>query len=372
LKHPEIKWVVIFLAIFLLLYFLPTEFTEAPLGLGSGLAFLQEYAREHVLLCLLPALFIAGAITVLVRKESIIKYLGGEAHKALSYAAASVSGTVLAVCSCTVLPLFAGIRQRGAGLGPAVTFLFSGPAINIAAIFLTFSVLGYSIGLARIVAAIGIAVLVGVTMALLFREKPGEGAFINQDAGNYRASLLSSALLFASLLAILIVNALPVPLSAKYGLGALLMLCAVGVARYGLPSDTSRAWLAESWQFTKTLMPYLVIGVFVAGVVMAFLPETVITSLVGSNSLTANLFAAVFGAFMYFSTLTEVPILHALTTKGMAAGPALALLLAGPSLSLPNMLVIRRVLGTKKTAVYVVLVIIYSAAAGLFYGWLVG
>jgi len=358
---------IIIAVVFAAFYFMPqTSLIEA--AILAGFKLLHEYAQQHVLTCLVPAFFIAGAIGVFVKKEVILKYLGRDAKKYVSYSIASVSGAVLAVCSCTILPLFAGIRQRGAGLGPAVTFLFAGPAINIAAIFLTFSVLGFQIGIARVLSAIALSIVVGVSMALIFREKSGKGEFFTQGGKTTSVSGKVLLLFFGSMVMVLVVNGLPIDATIKYAAMGILALSTAVIALKKFSRDTSREWLKETWTFSKLLIPYLFIGVFIAGFIMPLLPQELIEGVVGSNTITGNLIASMFGAFMYFSTLTEIPILQALIAKGMASGPALALLLAGPSLSLPSMLVIRRVLGTKKTAVYVLLVIAYSAAAGLIFG----
>ncbi len=373
-KRPvqkELKTFILLIGLFLLFYFMPMESIPFTGAILSGLALLNEYAREHVLTCLVPAFFIAGAISVFVKKDIILKYLGRDAKKAVSYSLASVSGAILAVCSCTVLPLFAGIRKRGAGLGPATTFLFSGPAINIAAVFLTLSVLGLDIGLARIVSAVILAVLVGLTMQLIFREKTEEGGlFIEQtDRVSYGKATVSIFML--TMVAVLVVNGLQIDRSFKYLLMIVLIGLVAMIALTKFQKETNKEWLEETWSFAKILLPVLFIGVFVAGFIMPFLPQELIERMVGSNSITGNLIASVFGAFIYFSTLTEIPILQALMAKGMSEGPALALLLAGPSLSLPNMLVIRKILGNKKTAVYLLLVIFYSTIAGLIFGALV-
>lgn len=364
------EWKALALVIggFALFYFMPMDSALFTVAVLSGLELLNEYAREHVLTCLIPAFFIAGAISVFVRKDIIMRYLGSQAHRVVSYSLASVSGAVLAVCSCTILPIFAGIRKRGAGLGPAVTFLFSGPAINIAAMFLTVSVLGLKLGLGRIVAAIVLSVLVGLTMQAIFREKPEAGGLFVEEYDEVRTSSRVLVPLFAALVGVLVVNGLAIDPVLKYGLMAALVAVVAGIAILWLHRQTARQWLEETWGFTKTLLPLLFIGVFIAGFVMVFIPDSLVISLVGENSLRGNAVAAMFGAFMYFSTLTEIPILHALIGKGMADGPALALLLAGPSLSLPNMLVIRKVLGTGKTAVYVLLVVFYAALGSWIFG----
>jgi uncharacterized membrane protein YraQ (UPF0718 family) len=370
MMHKERKIFLLLLGLFLLFFFMPIESGLFSGAILSGFQLLHEYAREHVLTCLVPAFFIAGAISVFVQKEFVLRYLGGQAKKYISYSLASISGSILAVCSCTILPLFAGIRKRGAGLGPAITFLFSGPAINIAAMFLTISVLGAPIGLARIISAVSMSILVGISMQLIFREKPEAGEL---QIGKYQEVQMSKTVIgsfFIALIGILIVNGLQMDATIKWGLMILLALVTLGIAVFLFQKQTRTEWLKETWSFTKTLLPILFIGVFVAGFIMPFLPESLIVTLVGANSISANVVSAIFGAFMYFSTLTEIPILQALIAKGMHQGPALALLLAGPSLSLPNMLVIRKILGTSKTVVYVLLVILYSTIAGLLFGGL--
>jgi len=334
----------------------------------SAFDLLHNYARQHVLTCLVPALFIAGAIAVFIQKEKVMKYLGHEAKKYVSYGVASVSGAILAVCSCTILPLFAGIRKRGAGLGPAITFLFAGPAINIAAIFLTMSVLGIKIGLARIVSAILLSILVGLTMVLIFREKVEKEKLLIQETEESQLSNKILIAFFGLMVGVLVVNGLQIDKIIKYSLMGVFTLGVVALVLWKFRDHTAQKWLNETWNFSKMLLPLLFIGVFIAGFIMPLLPQTLIEGLVGQNTIFGNIVASVFGAFMYFSTLTEIPILQALMANGMASGPALALLLAGPSLSLPNMLVIRKVLGTKKTAVYVILVTLYSAIAGLIFG----
>jgi len=358
---------LIIAVVFLAFYFLPAGEAVSN-AILSGFQLLHEYATQHVLTCLVPAFFIAGAITVFIRKESIIKYLGHKSKKYVSYSIASVSGAVLAVCSCTILPLFAGIRQRGAGLGPAITFLFAGPAINIAAIFLTFSVLGFEIGLGRVFFAVLLSIIVGISMALIFKEKAEGGEFLIQKSeraqkGNSKAIIV----FFISMVMILVVNGLQIDAMLKYGLFGLFVIIVAYIAAFRIRRETTINWLKETWNFSKMLIPYLFIGVFIAGFIMPLLPQSLIENLVGQNTIQGNLIASIFGAFMYFSTLTEIPIMQALIAKGMASGPALALLLTGPSLSLPSMLVIRKILGTKKTLVYILLIIFYSAIAGLLF-----
>jgi len=366
--RAEWKSLVIIIGGFALFYFMPMDSAVFTGAILSGFELLNEYARAHVLTCLVPAFFIAGAISVFVRKDVIMRYLGSQANRVVSYSLAAVSGAVLAVCSCTILPIFAGIRRRGAGLGPAVTFLFSGPAINIAAMFLTVSVLGLKLGLARIVAAVGLSVLVGLTMQAIFREKPEAGGLFVEEYDQVRTASSVLVPLFAAMVGVLVVNGLAIDPLVKYGLMGALVALVAGIAIFALHRETAKQWLTETWGFTKMLLPLLFIGVFIAGFVMVFIPDSLVVSLVGENSLSGNAVAAIFGAFMYFSTLTEIPILQALIGKGMADGPALALLLAGPSLSLPNMLVIRKVLGTGKTVVYVLLVVLYATVGSWVFG----
>ena len=358
-------WIVL---VFGILYFVPSNSDWFRNSILSAFDLLHDYAQKHVLTCLVPALFIAGAISVFVKKDAILKYLGSKSKKIVSYSIASISGAILAVCSCTILPLFAGIRKRGAGLGPAITFLFAGPAINIAAIFLTMSVLGYEIGLARMISAILLSILVGLTMALIFREKAEQGGLVMQESKDTQISKKILFIFFGLMIAILVVNGLQMDKLLKYILMFSFAITTVLLVIFKFQKETTGEWLKETWSFSKMLLPLLFIGVFIAGFIMPLLPQTIIERFVGQNTITGNLIASIFGAFMYFSTLTEIPILQALIAKGMASGPALALLLAGPSLSLPSMLVIRKVLGTKKTVVYISLVIIYSTIAGLIFG----
>ncbi len=359
MNKKEIKNLILIIIVFFAFYFLPIKSSLFIAALLSGLELLREYAREHILTCLIPALFIAGAIVALVKKEAVLKYLGPKVKKRTSYLIASVSGAALAVCSCTILPLFAGIRKRGAGLGPAVTFLFSGPAINIAAIFLTMSVLGFNIGMARIISSIILAILVGLSMHFIFREKSTkEGFTLNEEKGD-KITKKKTYVFFLALLMILIVNGLQINQLYKYFFFGLFLIIVLYISFFNFTKNLNKKWLTETWNFSKIILPLLFIGVFIAGFISPLLPQELITRAVGSNSLLSNLIASIFGAFMYFSTLTEVPILKELINKGMASGPALALLLAGPSLSLPNMLVIRGVLGNKKTLIYILLVIYF-------------
>lgn len=371
MEKKELKTLAWIIGIFSIFYFVPYNSEWFNKSVISGVNLLNEYAKQHVLTCLVPAFFIAGAIGVFIKKDQVLKYLGPKTKKYISYGIASVSGAVLAVCSCTILPLFAGIRQRGAGLGPAITFLFSGPAINIAAMFLTISVLGVKIGIARIIAAILISIITGLLMALIFREQVKEGGLFIQKEVREKVNKGYLALFFGLLVGILVVNGLQIEKTTKNIIMLIMALLVAIIATYKFSKKIRNEWLNETWAFSKMILPLLFGGVFIAGFIMPLLPNTLIQSLVGNNTILANLIASVFGAFMYFSTLTEIPILQAFITGGMHQGPALALLLAGPALSLPNMLVVRKVLGTKKTAVYVSIVVVLSTTAGLIFGGLV-
>ncbi|MBU4481631.1 permease [Patescibacteria group bacterium] len=275
----------------------------------SGFKLLNEYAREHVLTCLVPAFFIAGAISVFIKKDFILRYLGGQVKKYIAYSLASVSGAILAVCSCTILPLFAGIRKRGAGLGPAITFLFSGPAINIAAIFLTMSVLGYEIGLARIIFAILLSVLVGLSMQAIFKEKTGKGELFIEKSKDVVISKKVLIIFFIAMIGVLVVNGLQIDKIIKYLIMIFLTLAVAGITIFKFQKETSKEWLKETWNFTKILLPILFIGVFIAGFIMPFLPQSLIERIVGSNTISGNLAASIFGAFMYSYRKTNSGIL---------------------------------------------------------------
>lgn len=338
----------------------------------SGFNELYYYLTEHTLTCLVPAFFIAGAIAVFVSGPAVLKYFGAQTKKYISYSVASVSGIILAVCSCTVLPLFAGIHRKGAGLGPAMTFLYSGPAINLLAIVLTARVLGFQLGIARAVAAIVFAIVIGLIMSLIFRKEEGGGQTARDSFSAATAEPekpISRTIIFIGMLvAILLVGTARIDLWLKLSGLILLIGGVVFAARSWFDGDENRYWLQETWKLVKLIFPMLIIGVFVAGVIKVLLPQEVIARWVGGNSLQANLLASLFGILMYFSTLTEVPILSAFMEMGMGNGPALALLLAGPALSLPSLLAIRAVLGTKKTLVYAILVVTMATISGLIFG----
>jgi len=349
------------------------------------------YAREHVLLCLIPALFIAGAIGVFMSQAAVMKYLGHDARKLVAYPVAAVSGTILAVCSCTVLPVFASIRKRGAGIGPATAFLYSGPAISVLAIILTARVLGFELGVARAVGAIIFSVVIGMLMHLTFRKQEAaraEAGAIAVPEDDSSRKLWQQTVFFGLMVALLVFANWGKPgagdaglwsliFGAKWIISAALAVMLVLVIAAWFKRDELHEWTESSWFFAKQILPLLLAGVAVAGLLLGgpeggegLIPRAWVEASVGGNSVGANLFAAVAGAFMYFATLTEVPILEGLLAAGMGKGPALALLLAGPALSLPNMLVIRTVLGNTQTAAYVGFVIVLSTVAGLIYGGL--
>ncbi len=424
----EWKILALIVGVFLVSFYLPVGMPRFDNAVLEALHLVKWYAQEHVLLCLVPAFFIAGAIAVFVSQASVMKYLGAKANKVLAYGVASVSGTILAVCSCTVLPLFAGIYRMGAGLGPATAFLYSGPAINVLAIALTATVLGPELGIARAVGAIVFSIVIGLLMHLIFRKEEQEK--IEAQAGipepEVSRPLWQNALYFAAMVGILVfanwgrpdvaeglwflifankwlitsafAAALGLILIAWFGVSwwkvvvtataaaaaalafpALPMIpFVIGIAGLVLVTNTQKGemqqWFDSSWGFTKQILPLLFFGVLIAGALLGrpgsegLIPSEWIGAVVGGNSLWANLMASVIGAFMYFATLTEVPILQGLIGSGMGKGPALALLLAGPALSLPNMLVIRSVIGTKKTVVFVVLVVVMATLTGVLFG----
>ena len=426
-EWKKLGWVI---AVFLGVFFLPVGTARFDNAVTESLQLVRWYAREHVLLCLVPAFFIAGAISVFISQAAVMKYLGAGAKKVLAYGVASVSGGILAVCSCTVLPLFAGIYRMGAGLGPATAFLYAGPAINVLAIVLTARILGLQLGIARAVGAVVFSIVIGLLMHFFFRKEEAERAAIQSQMPEPEANrpLWQTALYFASMVLLLIFATWGEPEhvagfwatvhgvkwwlvgGAGLTLGVMLagwfelkiwklalLVFAGAILSYAAPNvllafaattlllgvilATSggelREWFDASWGFAKQILPLLLLGVLVAGLLLGrpghegLIPSTWVAQLVGGNSLGANLFAAVSGAFMYFATLTEVPILQGLLGAGMGQGPALALLLAGPALSLPSILVLRSIMGLKKTAVFLLLVVFMSTSAGLFYGSLV-
>ena len=380
--------IFIMVTVFMFFYFMPFSSSKILNALMESLLMAQDYARQHVLLCLIPAFFIAGAIANFISQENIIKYFGAEANKFLSYTVASVSGTILAVCSCTVLPLFAGIYKRGAGIGPATAFLYSGPAINVLAIILTARVLGFELGLARAIGAIIFSIVIGLSMHFIFHEDEKEkikdkSLFAESNAPEERP-LWQTAFYFATLVGILIFanwgkdgsfKIWQVIYNSKWHITGILLTILFWMLIKWFNKEERAQWVSSSWSFAQQILPLLLGGVLVAGFLLgrpgseALIPKIWISNLVGGNSLWSNLFASVVGAFMYFATLTEIPILQGLLGAGMGKGPALALLLAGPALSLPNMLVIRSILGTKKTLVFILLVITMATLSGMIFGY---
>lgn len=434
-NKKEIKILIWIITIFLFAYFMPLESEGFTGALMAMFDLTKWYAQEHVILCLLPAFFIAGVIAVFVSQGAVMKYFGASAKKWVSYTVASVSGTILAVCSCTILPLFSSIHKRGAGLGPAIAFLYSGPAINILAIILTARILGIEMGVARIIGAVTFAVVIGSVMSIIYRKEEKEKREEQMNFPNmpekrplwqtsFHFFILVLILVFAnwgkpaegvtdgtwfwfwshkwyitgffgillvySLIRILKINWLHVLLAAIATLASGVFFespmvpMVVGLAGLSVITlldkndEDNREWTKSSWDFAKQILPLLAAGVMIAGFLLGsthgdvsmpgIIPEDWIADLVGGNSVLSNFYASIVGAFMYFATLTEVPILQGLMAAGMGKGPALALLLAGPSLSLPNMLVIRGVMGTQKTIVYVVLVVVMATLSGLIYG----
>jgi uncharacterized membrane protein YraQ (UPF0718 family) len=428
-------------AVFVGLCYLPIGIARFDNAMVESLQLAKWYAREHVLLCLVPAFFIAGGISIFVSQASVMKYLGAGANKILAYAVASVSGSILAVCSCTVLPLFAGIYKMGAGLGPASAFLYSGPAVNVLAIILTARILGLELGTARAVGAIIFSIVIGLLMHLIYRKDEIEkaNAQVAMPESQAGRSLWQNAAYFGAMVAILVfanwarsgdVRAVflccPGGLTSDHVEGTLISqtdeqvtILDVSGKTHDIPAnlmpqveDIERSnlyeiihrlrwaivlvllagfvlmlrawfvraelleWVDATWGFAKQMLPLLFLGVLAAGLLLGrpgpghegLIPAEWVNAAVGGNSIRANMFAAVAGAFMYFATLTEVPILQGLMGAGMGKGPALALLLAGPALSLPNMLVIRSVMGTQKTTVFVLLVIAMASVSGIIFG----
>jgi uncharacterized membrane protein YraQ (UPF0718 family) len=442
-RNKELKILFWITVIFGVAFFLPIESVRFNTAVDATFDLVKWYAREHVVLCLLPAFFIAGVISVFVSQGSVLRYFGANAKKWLAYTIAATSGTILAVCSCTILPLFSSIHKRGAGLGPAIAFLYSGPAINILAIILTARILGFEMGLARTIGAVSFSVIIGIAMSLIYRKEekvkreeqmniamPPEkrpmwqtsfhfftlvlilvfanwGSPAADDTSSFWyylwaykwyitgffSLLLAYSLIFILkikwqwVLAAIAVTTLSAWISSSFiensKLSPLVPML-VGIVSlsiitiYDKKDDENREWTLSTWGFAKQILPLLAIGVITAGFLLGsthdgktiagVIPNEWIQWLVGGNSIFSNFFASVVGAFMYFATLTEVPILQGLIASGMGKGPALALLLAGPSLSLPNMLVIRGVLGTQKTVVYVSLVIVMATLTGMLYG----
>lgn len=383
----EWKKGLLILAVFITVYFIPFANDKINNALLAALLMLQEYAREHVLFCLIPAFFIAGGVSVFISKNAVINYFGAKANKILSYTIASVSGTILSVCSCTVLPLFSGIYKRGAGIGPATAFLYSGPAINIMAIILTARVLGFQLGLARAVGAIIFSIIIGLLMHLIFIKDErarieNKSDLINMEKDKHK-SLFKYAIYFFSMIAILVfLNWMKdenivfwnLIYSYKYYITGFFTVILFLVLIFWFSRKEIEEWINSTKGFALQILPLLFAGVLIAGFLLGkpelpgIIPNEWIARLVGGNSISSNFIASIAGAFMYFATLTEIPILEGLIGSGMGKGPSLALLLSGPALSLPNMLVIRSVLGNKKTSVYIFLVVIMATFSGKIFG----
>ncbi|MGC8771162.1 MAG: permease [Brevinematia bacterium] len=382
------KKLLYFTIIFLVIYFLPVESERVLNAIKEAFFMLSDYAHKHVLLCLIPAFFIAGAITVFVNQQAVIKYLGPKANKFLSYSVASVSGAILAVCSCTILPLFKGIYKKGAGLGPAIAFLYSGPAINVLAIVLSAKVLGFKLGIARTLGAIIFAVVIGLLMHLIYRKEDekrlsDERMFQVVNVEMPR-KLWQDVIYMALMIGILVfLNWAPSKgniaiwdfiYSAKWIISGVLGIGLIIILAMWFKKDELKNWIVATRDFALQILPLLFAGILIAGFLLgrpgyeALIPNEWVAKLVGGNSLLANFFASFSGALMYFATLTEIPILQGLIGSGMGQGPALALLLAGPSLSLPSILVIAGELGWKKTLTYVGLVVVMSTLAGWLFG----
>lgn len=441
-RKKELKILFWTITVFAAVFFMPTGSQRFMTAIDATLDLTKWYAQEHVILCLLPAFFIAGVIAVFISQGSVLKYFGANAKKWLSYSVAAISGGILAICSCTILPLFTSIYKRGAGLGPAIAFLYSGPAISILSIILTMRILGFELGAARIIGAVCFSVIIGGAMSFIYRkeEQAKKEEQMNIVPPPEKRPMWQTSFHFFSLVLILVFANWGAPSASDTGLwhylftykwyltGAFaLLLCwslirilkvkttgviiaaaatilsavladafidnaklaplipmITGIAALSVilvldkSNDENREWAFSSWGFAKQILPLLGIGVVTAGFLLGsthgntaiagIIPGSWIEWAVGGNSLLSNFFASFTGAFMYFATLTEVPIIQGLLASGMGKGPALALLLAGPSLSLPNMLVIRGVMGTQKTIVYVVLVIIMATLSGFIFG----
>ena len=432
----ELRIFAIIAGAFLFAYLVPFSNPTVRSAIMEAFFMLQEYAREHVLLCLIPAFFIAGAIAVFISQAGVIKYLGGKAKKTVAYSVGALSGAILAVCSCTILPLFAGIYKRGAGLGPAIAFLYSGPAINTLAIILTGRILGIEFGIARAVGAIVFSVVIGLTMQFLFRKEEAEkqeaamATPVPEDGKPIWKTAIPVALMVLVLVfanwgkpgsvsietvsgdtvvatragetseAVLVklqdadsitsieksaiesLEYAPSPYTSIYNnrfyIAGFFLLVLIGLMIRWYTKEETAEWGGSTWTYAKLILPYLFGGVLIAGFLLgrpghtALSPPEWIAGAVGGNSWLSNLVASLAGALMYFATLTELPILQGLMGSGMGDGPALALLLAGPALSLPNMLVIRKIIGTKKTLAYVTLVVIAATLTGKIFGAIFG
>jgi len=342
----------------------------------AGLNAVVEYVSAHVLTCLIPAFFIAGAMSALLPKEKVIRYLGQNVPKYKAYPLAVLGGLLLAVCSCTILPLFAGIKKKGAGIGPALAFLYTAPATNILAITFTGSVLGWDFALARILLSVSFAIAIGLVISKFFREDDENlgkvasavGNVPEQDNKNLPFFQRHRIILFFTLLVSILIVGTRVKGNLRYdGIGILIVLLVLLSKSY-FSREEITAWLSETWIFTKKIFPLLLAGIFIAGVLTAALPDNFLTKYMGNNTVSANLIAVLFGVFMYFPTLVEVPMAKMFLSIGMAKGPLLAYLLADPVISLPSILVVRKLIGNKRTAAYILLIILFTTISGLIYG----
>lgn len=427
----EIKKFYWLVGIFIIMYFLPLGNTKVTNAIFEAFKLLQWYIINHTLACVIPAMFIAGAISTFLSQGPVMRYLGPKANKFTAYSVASISGIVLAVCSCSVLPMFAGIYTMGAGLGPASAFLYSGPAINIMAVFLTARVLGFDLGLARALGAITFAFVIGLAMAFFFRRSEhirSKAAMAIPMPQNSNRALWKTTLYFICLLLFLIfsdwynTNEVTIYLkdttslkasvqystqdflevkpyaldgtravdnlrlnhqdiikitpednlvmkinSIKWYLAGFILLAILIMLKYWFTSEEIKNWFQATWDFAMMIIPLLFVGVFITGFIGGLIPEKIVAKFVGGNSFISNLIASLIGALWYFATLTEIPITQMLIRLGMGKGPALALLLAGPALSLPSILVINKVLGWRKTFVFCLLTVILSAIVGYFF-----
>lgn len=425
-------WLV---GIFVVIYFLPLGNPRITNAIFEAFKLLQWYAINHTLACVVPAMFIAGAISTFLSQASVMRYLGPDANRFMAYTVASVSGIVLAVCSCSVLPMFAGIYTMGAGLGPASAFLYSGPAINVMAIFLSARVLGFDIGLARAIGAIGFAFVIGLSMAFIFKKSEhirNKAAMAMPPAPKPARQLWKTGLYFFCMIMFLVfsdwynTNEATITLknntvikasihyatqdfievkpyapdgkmavdsmrinrsdiaqsipednfvmrvnAIKWYLAGFMLLAILLMLKKWFTRDEVKEWMAATWDFGMMIVPLLFGGVFVTGFVGALLPEKAVAAFVGGNGFLSNLVASVIGAFWYFATLTEIPITQMLMRLGMGKGPALALLLAGPALSLPSVLVINKIIGWRKTLIFCVLVVGFSTIVGYVFGMMV-
>jgi uncharacterized membrane protein YraQ (UPF0718 family) len=387
----ENKKIIFYFLITLVLFLVPITNQNIQKAVVESFLTVVEYVKAHILFCLIPAFFIAGAIMVFLNQETILKYLGPNSNKIVSYSIAAVSGSILSVCSCTVLPIFKGIYKKGAGLGPAISFLYSGPAINILAIILSFKVLGFKIGLARMFFAIFLSLIIGIFMQMIFK-KDDEARNLDQDIfkslSNNRQSNTGKQVIFIALMILFLiflnwtnsngnVKLWDLIYRSKWIISSVLFLIIIILAISWFKRERINEWFVATRDFALQILPLLFVGIIISGFLFgrngsqALISNKWISSIVGGNSLQANLISSISGALMYFATLTEIPILQGLLSNGMGQGPALALLLAGPSVSLPSILIIWGELGAKKTICYVLFVILFSALAGWLFGFII-